>query len=242
MALGADDWLEDWRIGLIGGYSQSHFSAPGRVSTGESDNYQFGLYGGTQRDNFSIQTGASYSRHAVSTTRTIAIPGLTDTLTADFDAGTFQAFGEVGYDIDLGDTGLHPFADLTYVNFAHDGFAEQSGPTALSGAAVAGNVGFTTLGLRAEHDLWLGIPRCQHQWHGGMATCVGDTAPASTHSFANGAGFAINGVSAAQDKAIVEASLDLPFTPQTTLGVSYSGAFSTASQDHAVSAKLGLSY
>lgn len=48
LLIGADGMVGDWRIGLLFGYSHSSFKARDRASSGSSDNYHLGLYGGKQ--------------------------------------------------------------------------------------------------------------------------------------------------------------------------------------------------
>ncbi|WP_280984932.1 MULTISPECIES: autotransporter outer membrane beta-barrel domain-containing protein [unclassified Bradyrhizobium] len=40
--------FDDWRFGVLAGYSRSTFNASGRSSSGRSDNYTFGTYAGTE--------------------------------------------------------------------------------------------------------------------------------------------------------------------------------------------------
>ncbi len=40
--------FKDWRVGMLGGYSRSNFHVKGRGSSGTSDDYHVGIYGGTQ--------------------------------------------------------------------------------------------------------------------------------------------------------------------------------------------------
>ncbi|MFC0662164.1 autotransporter outer membrane beta-barrel domain-containing protein [Eoetvoesiella caeni] len=49
MLIGADRAVGEWRLGALAGYSYSDFKASDRASSsGRSDNYHLGLYGGTQ--------------------------------------------------------------------------------------------------------------------------------------------------------------------------------------------------
>ncbi len=57
LLLGADGLVGDWRLGLLAGYSQSRFDVESRFSSGSSDNYHLGLYGGTQWGNLAFRSG-----------------------------------------------------------------------------------------------------------------------------------------------------------------------------------------
>src|SRR5699024_3392438 len=116
-----------WRLGVLAGYSRSDFDADVRASAGSSDNYHLGLYGGRQWGALGLRFGGAYTWHDIETARAVAFPGFTDSLSTDHDAGTAQAFGELGYAIERGDFTFEPFANLAYVNLHVDGFTEQGG-------------------------------------------------------------------------------------------------------------------
>ncbi|MGH6763651.1 MAG: autotransporter outer membrane beta-barrel domain-containing protein [Phyllobacterium sp.] len=108
---GADmEMFDIWRLGVLAGYSRSSFDADDRRSSGTSDNYHLGLYGGTQWGNFGFRSGLAYSWHRIETGRSAVFDGFVDHLNADYKAGTFQAFGELGYRIDTPALSLEPFA------------------------------------------------------------------------------------------------------------------------------------
>src|SRR5690606_29290316 len=101
LLIGADGLVGDWRLGLLAGYSHSSFDVDDRASSGSSDNYHLGLYGGTVWENLAFRMGTAFTWHDIETNRIVSIPGLTDSLSADYNAGTFQAFGELGYGLEI---------------------------------------------------------------------------------------------------------------------------------------------
>jgi len=242
LLIGADGLVGDWRIGFLAGYSHSRFDVKDRFSSGKSDNYHLGLYGGTQWGNLALRTGAAYTRHDIDTTRAVAIPGVSESLSADYNAGTFQAFGELGYSIDTSSTRFEPFANLAYVGLHSDSFAERGGAAALRGAGSNTDVTFTTLGLRAQHDIALGTVEATISGLLGWQHAFGDTTPQSTQAFATGSAFSIAGAPIARNAAVIEAGLDLNLTPQATFGLSYAGQFATKAQDHGFKANLTVSF
>src|SRR3546814_5669968 len=92
----------------MAGYSHTTFTASDRASSGQSDNYHLGVYGATQWGKLALRTGAAYTWYDIHTERTVSMPGLDDHLSADNNAGAVQAFGELGYGIDLSDTRVEP--------------------------------------------------------------------------------------------------------------------------------------
>jgi outer membrane autotransporter protein len=224
------------------GYSHSSFYADGRASSGESDNYHLGLYGGTQMGALGFRSGIAYTLHQVSTSRSVAFPGLADSLTADYDAGTFQAFGEAGYRIDTAAASFEPFANLAYVNLHSDGFAEKGGAAALTSASQSTDVTFTTLGIRASTDIDLGSVKTKARGMLGWRHAFGDTVPTSSLAFAGSDAFTVAGAPIARNAAVIEAGLDFDITPQAKLGVSYTGQFGGSARDHGAKADLSVRF
>lgn len=246
--VGADAAVFDaLRLGVVAGYSRSSFAVNGRLSSAESDNYHLGLYGGGQWGAFGLRLGASYTWHDLSTRRGIVSAGLGDVLHADYAAGTAQLFGEAGWRIELGQTGLgrvalEPYAGLAYVNLRSDGFAERGGVAALSGDGGDTGLGYATLGLRAATTTRLqGIDLTLR---GGLAWrhAFGDVDPKATLAFAGGSPFAIAGLPIARDAALVEAGLDLALAANITLGASYTAQLGQDAQDHAFKANLAMRF
>ena len=240
--IGADGLVGDWRVGLVAGYSHSSFDVKDRASSGKSNNYHLGLYGGTQWGNVSLRTGAAYIWHDIDTSRAVATLGISENLSASYNAGTFQAFGELGYGIDRGDSRFEPFANIAYVNLRNDGFTEQGGTAALSGSRSTTGVTFTTLGLRAEHNLALGTMDATLRGMIGWRHAFGDTTPTATHAFTIGDAFTAAGVPIARNSAVVELGLDLNLSPTATFGLSYTGQLATDAQDHGFKANLNVRF
>jgi outer membrane autotransporter protein len=248
LLVGADAAVfEALRLGVVAGYSRSSFDVNGRLSSGESDNYHLGLYGGGQWGALSLRTGLSYSWHDLSTRRSIVAAGLGDTLRADYDAGTAQAFGELGYRIDLGQTALgqvalEPFAGLAYVVLRSDRFSERGGAAALSGASDDTGIGYTTLGLRAATTTRLSGLDLTLRGGLGWRHAFGDVDPKTMLAFAGSNPFSIAGLPIARDAALVEAGLDLALGANTTLGASYTAQLASDAQDHAFKANLAVRF
>ncbi|OYX71911.1 MAG: hypothetical protein B7X99_17540 [Rhizobiales bacterium 17-65-6] len=117
-----------WRLGVVGGYGYTSFDfGGGRNASGSSDDWTIGAYAGNQWGAFGLRTGLAYSRQDVESSRSVAFEGFADQLSADYDAGTFQAFGELGYKIETGFVSFEPFAGLAYVSLDTDSFTERGG-------------------------------------------------------------------------------------------------------------------
>lgn len=147
---------EAWRVGLLTGYSHASFDVDDRASSGSSDTYHIGLYGGGQWDGLGLRGGVAYSWNRIDTSRNVVVPGFADALTAKYDAGTAQVFGEAGYRVETRMAAFEPFASLAYINLHTDGFTEKGGAAALTSAASTTETTFTTLSLRASAGFDLG--------------------------------------------------------------------------------------
>ncbi|MGX1786919.1 autotransporter domain-containing protein [Bosea sp. NPDC055332] len=243
LLVGADAAVfENLRLGVVAGYSRSSFEVNGRLSSGESDNYHLGLYGGGQFGALSLRTGLSYTWHDLSTRRSVVSAGLGDLLRADYDAGTVQAFGEFGYRIEIGQIAFEPFVGLAYVNLRSDGFTERGGAAALSSASGDTSLGYATLGLRAATTTRLSGMDLTLRGGLGWRHAFGDVDPKLTLAFAEGNRFTIGGLPIARDAALVEAGLDLALGAGVTLGASYTGQLAESAQDHAFKANLAVRF
>ncbi|MDR2875828.1 MAG: autotransporter domain-containing protein [Methylobacillus sp.] len=237
--VGADTAVaENARIGFVGGYSRSDFDVGGgRRSSGESDNYSLGVYGGANWGNLALRSGAAYTRHNVDTRRHVTIGAFTDNLKADYDANTTQVYAELGYAIPHDDVTLEPFANLAYVNVDTDGFREKGGAAALRVKGSDADVVFTTLGA---HVSGVAFGKASYKGTLGWRHMFGDRTPDTTMNFVSGgSAFSIAGAPLERDSAVISAGLDFAISDNANLGVSYTGQFGKDIYDHG--ARVGLS-
>ncbi|GLI94262.1 autotransporter outer membrane beta-barrel domain-containing protein [Methylocystis echinoides] len=242
--VGADAPVFDtWRFGAVAGYSNSSFNAKDRHSSGSSDNYHVGLYGGTQWGDLAFRTGAAYTWHDISTNRSVSFPGFSDTLKGDYNAGTAQVFGELAYGFSMGTTRFEPFANLAYVNLNTDGLRETGGAAALTSQGGTTDATFTTLGLRASTTFDVNGATLTAKGMLGWRHAFGDMTPDTAMRFASGGNaFSIAGVPIARDAAVIEAGLDYAVTPNVTLGVSYGGQFGSGVSDQSFKANFSAKF
>ncbi|MDI6029393.1 autotransporter domain-containing protein [Corticibacterium sp. UT-5YL-CI-8] len=242
--LGGADALvaETWRVGVLAGYSRTSFDVDDRRSSGSSDNYHLGAFAGTQWDRLGFRSGLVYTWHRLDSRRSVSFTGLSDTLSSDYDAGTFQAFGELGYRIDTAAVALEPYANLAYVHLNTDGFGETGGAAALHGSDQSTDTTFGTLGLRASSAFSLGSMSATAHGGIGWRHTFGDVTPMASMAFANGAVFDVRGAPIAKNAALVEAGLELDLTARAALGLTYQGQIASDSQEHGFNAKLAVRF
>ncbi|WP_312857865.1 autotransporter-associated beta strand repeat-containing protein [Mesorhizobium zhangyense] len=240
---GADASISDnFRLGIFGGYSHSSFDADGRASSGSASAYNFGVFGGGQWGNLGLRGGAAYSWNNIEISREVAFPGFSDSLKAQYDAGTTQVFGEVGYRLHAGGSTFEPFAGLNYVAVRTDGFGEKGGKAALTGSGSTTETTFATLGVRGSTDIM--IQDFNATLHGtvGWRHAFGDVTPLSSLAFTGGSTFTVAGVPIARNSAIVEAGLDFTLSPAAKFGLSYAGQFGSGAIDQSFKANLAVSF
>jgi outer membrane autotransporter protein len=235
------------RIGALGGYSRTTFDVKDRGSSGYSDNYHFGLYGGSQWGALGLRTGAAYTWHQIDISRSVAFAGFSQQMSSRYDAGTAQVFGDLGYRIDAGHSAVgglafEPFANLAYVNLRTGGFSEIGAP-ALTGRSDSTDVTFSTLGLRASTDFSLNGMAATARGSLGWRHAYGEVTPTSLLAFAGGgSSFNIQGVPIAQDSAVVDAGFDVVVARNVSVGFSYVGQAASHAQDHDFKANLNWKF
>jgi len=234
--------LDSARLGLFAGYSQATFKVEDRAYSADVDSYHLGLYAGTQFDALALRGGLSYTWHDLETQRSVFLPSSVQALSADYDAATFEAFGEVAYGVDTGYVGLEPFANLAHVSLRTDGFAETGGSAALRAGDETTQTTFTTLGLRASHDMEAGTVPVTLTGMLGWRHAFGDVDPEASLAFDTGSAFTTLGTPVAQDAAVVELGLEAVITDDLTLGLSYSGQFADGSTEQGVNARFRLQF
>jgi outer membrane autotransporter protein len=163
-------------------------------------------------------------------------------MSANYGAGTMQAFGELGYTIETGMARFEPFASVAHMRLKADAFTEAGGAGALSGASQTSDVTFTTLGLRAEHQFTAGT--MDGVLHGmvGWRHAMGDVSPQSTQRFSTGDPFTISGAPVARDSAVIEAGLDLNLGAEASLDLSYTGQVSGQAVEQGFKANLSVRF
>src|SRR5690606_41169442 len=102
---------------------------------------------------------------------------------------------------------------------------ERVGPAALTAASHRRDTTFTTIGLRAETQVNFGETNARFFGMAGWRHAFGDLPPFATHTFAGGDNFTIAGVPIAKNALVLDLGASVNLTPDTTLGVSYSGQF-----------------
>lgn len=236
---GVDVKVEDWLVGAAVGYSQSSTDIDALASSSDVDSLLVALYAGTSSGPWNLRVGASYAFNQIDASRTIAFFG--EQANAEYDGGTAQVFGEIGYGFAIQKLALEPFAGLAYVHLNTDGFTETGASAGLTGSSSDMGVGYSSLGLRVATTMELSggmtlEPHASVAWQ----YAFGDITPEAQMAFLSvpGANFTVAGVPLAESTALVEIGADLNISAQARIGLSYVGQFADNVTVNAVQANL----
>ncbi|WP_164477522.1 autotransporter outer membrane beta-barrel domain-containing protein [Pannonibacter phragmitetus] len=226
------------RAGVFGGFSRSYFDDSS--SKGNSSNYHAGAYAGTSWDALSFRTGLSYTWYDVNTKRSIS--AVSETVEGKYNASSLNAFGEVSYRIETAHAAFEPFAGLSHTHMKTDGFTETGGISALTIGSSTSDTTYTTLGMRASTDVYLGPVTASLRGSLGWLYAFGDIDATRTARFATGSSFNVTGTPLDRNAALVETGADFRLSPSSTLGITYSGQFGKIAQEHGANAKLRVQF
>jgi len=240
--MGVDVPVANWRLGVFGGFDHADFHVADNSAAGGSNDYHLGIYGGTVLADLAVRLGASYSFNDIHTDRAVAIGSFSDNLRGLYNGGTVQAFGEVGYGIDLGDMALEPVANLAYTSLRTSGFTEAGGPAALMVKSNSIDNTTTTLGVRPSTTVTLGDIGATLRGMMGWRHTFGQVTPDAQVAFAGGSSFSVSGAPIARDAGAVEAGADLHILEDVTFGITYAGQFSGRTTDQTAWGTVRVSF
>ena len=226
--------LENWRLGLAGGYTSDAFFVSNGGGHGTFENVFGTLYGGARYGAVDIRLGASYGGTSTDTRRTVAFPGFNEAERARYGGDTALGFGEIGYRFAFPRSVIEPVIDGSVTNVHQDRYQERGGAAALVGASEDTLVGTTTLGFRGEITPFDGV-RFVSRVFLGWQHSYGDVNPAATLAFASGsAAFNVYGTPLDRNAAVAETDFVWRTTDALSLSLAYTGQIGPRDHDNAV--------
>ncbi len=226
---------KDWRVGVLGGYGRSDIIQGALSSSANADSWSIGLYGGAEKGATRFSFGGLYSWHSIDSSRTAGFPGFGQTLTASYDAQSWQLFAEAGHQIELRHVTLEPFAGISYMQLDTDGFTETGGIAALTVASATNSTTFTTLGVRSSLQL---AERVRTHGMLGWRHAFGDTSPSAAFTLAGSSPFTVEGAPIAENALVTEFGLEASLTDNAELGLSYVGQYGDGTTAHGLNASF----
>lgn len=243
LVLGADWALdEQWRIGVIGGQSQTRLD--GSQLDGDLDSWHLGAYALRQSGQLALRLGATYGNHDGSTKRRVAFNGFSDRPKGSYDASTQQAFTEVGYNLGSGNLSAEPFANLGYQRYQRDSYTEKGGAAALQVHGQTQDNFSSTFGLRLaqlntlENGMQL-TPRFSAGW---KHTYGNVDSKAQQRLVTGGKNYTVEGAALDRDSLTLDAGLELAVSARHTLGVGYNGELGDNSRSHGVMGQWRMAF
>lgn len=241
--VGVDKLLDNnWRIGGLVGYSQSNYHVDGLSSLASTDNYHVGMYGGTQASGFGVRLGAAYTWNSIKAQRAINFADFVDHTSSHYDSGVAQAFGEIGYPLQLRHVAFEPFANMAAVRLRTTSFSETGGGAALGSQGDEESIAFSALGLHASSNFDVGTSQLAVQGKLGWQHAFGAVNPMAALSFAGGQPFNVAGIPLMRDAALVEVGLNARLTKSSRVGFSYSGQLNGRAKEHGFTANLDYQF
>ncbi|WP_417676804.1 autotransporter domain-containing protein [Roseibium sp.] len=234
-----------FNAGILAGFGRSDARVNDRSSDADIDSYTIGAYAGRTFGAVLTKVGTTFTWNDISSQRNVAFPGFTDTLTANYNSRTFQAFGEVGYAFGTPYGMFEPFAGLAVVHLETDSFTETGGAAALGVNGSSQTLGVSTLGMRGSYQVGVLNDGSILTFNGALAWrhSFGDVTPSVTSAFAAGSQpFTVAGTPIDEDTALVEAGFNLAVLERADLSISYRGEFGQSAQDNSFNARLGIKF
>lgn len=232
--------FDNWRLGAVGQFGTNSLDVRDVSSSAQSEVYSLGIYGGGTVGPLNVNLGATQTLLNVSTEREVRVGAFTDKLDGDYSIGITNLFGEVSYEMNLNDTKIEPFGGLGLVVARSGSFTEEGGAAALSSSGNTYSSVFTTVGVRAERSFELE--------NGVVLTSKGSVGwrhafndiPDAVLGFGDRANFEVRGLSIDRDALMLDLGVETKLSENVSLGLTYSGQFSSGSSQN--SGKLTLDW
>jgi outer membrane autotransporter protein len=226
-------------VGFALGGGGTAWGLAGGLGVGRSDAFQTGVYGITRAGPAYLSTSLAFANHWMMTNRS----ALGDSLTANFDAQSYDARVEGGYRFALLPAlGVTPYTALQAQDFHTPGYSETNltgGGFGLSYAAMNATDVRGELGARFDNpEVLFGMPlllRARVAW---ARDSVSNPALNAVFESLPGAKFTVNGAPMPQNSALTSAGAELFITPRLMLLVKFDGEFAQGSQTYAGSGTL----
>lgn len=229
LLLGADGYQQNgWRLGVLGGYQDSDMDLAARSSSAEVDSLYLGVYASRHwESNWHLGLGATFGQHQLQTQR----HALGQTLRADYDASSWQAFAETGYRFESDNGWVQPFVGLSWLNQRNDSFTESGGSAALAVERTESSTGFASVGVRGGAELGADPLPVRVQGSISWRHAFDDIDTVSEHRFLGGdSRFTIKGAPIAENTVVMDAGLVVPISENTDISFGYRGEHSDESE------------
>jgi len=123
LALGADTTLGDWAIGITAAINSKDLNNKNNAKA-KIDNYQFGIYTGTQIDQINFRFSGTLGRNEVKSRFNDQNDGQ---FNAKYNGRTYQLNAEMGYALQHNNLYMEPFIGVAYDYLENDSIQQSNG-------------------------------------------------------------------------------------------------------------------
>ncbi|MFC0266734.1 autotransporter domain-containing protein [Kushneria aurantia] len=225
-----------WQVGALIGTGEGRLSMDDFDARTELDHTHLGAYARHRFGDNELRLGAAYTYSDADSRRRVRFADFDDTLEADFDAETLNAFAELSRHFTLSTATLSPFAGVSVVSARIDDIHEHGGPAALTLDGERETSSYAQLGLR--HWQTLGLDRVTLRSEIVWQRRLDDDVPELSARFDGGDAFTVESTNAARDQLQVGAGVGVALTRDVSLDVGYAGRFGDDLTDHGGNAAL----
>lgn len=244
--MGAEILLSDsFGIGLAAGYQNDQLNVDARQSSAEIDSYSVAAYGLWRQGPWRLRGGGAFSWHEFSSRREVAAGGVTGTAKARYSGWSGQAFGELGYRIDLEAVSLEPFAGLTFQHTRTESYRESgAGAANLDVGSDRGSELNSMIGVQAMRSFELenGLQLRPHVSIAWEHRLVGAGAQADLGFVSGGNRFRVSGPTRNRDAAQIGAGLDVVLGEGFEAFGNYDVHLSRSHRDHTARAGIRIRF
>jgi outer membrane autotransporter protein len=222
-------------VGLAVAGGQSNFGLSDGLGTGTSDFLQVGAYGKTWIDTYYVSVAGSTGHYDLSTTRSIAVPSISDRFSASFAGVGVGARVEAGDRFAFAGFGWTPFVAFQTEAIRTPAYQETAA-LGNSAFALAYNAQTNTrartelggdidgrIGAVFNGDVfWYARAAWAHEFDG-------DTSATAAFQSLPGIGFTVQGAATPADAALLRAGAEWRIANGTSVGARFEGEFANGS-------------
>jgi|GEM_PF-1608370 len=225
-------------VGIAGGFSNSNFSVNDRATTGVSEGGHIALYSRATWGNFYGASTIAYGHFDNKTTRFVDGLGSVDKLRGTFSSDEWISRFEAGYKYNAGSVTVTPFAGYQLAQLSNDAFSETAvgsnlGALRVSSVDIDSDKAF--LGIQIDtkttlNESWVLTPYARVSWEHEFNA---DRYNKASFIALPGSTFRIDGASAAEDVARVNAGFKLDISKDVAVFAAFDGEFSERGESYA---------
>ena len=238
---GEVDVTDNTKVGVFFGYGSTDFDA-GHYGKIESDDIHFGIYGETAFSLANVTYGIVHTNQDRDVSRPMNVMGVIGGADTNADADITQVFAEAAYTgFNTDKYAVEPYFGLSYMHIKNDSIDQSVGGISFDTKVDNANLAVTTLGVRGAVPFTAGSVDMQVKGDVAWNHFFGDTEAEGKMRVAD-AGFAKIKGEELSNMATVGLGVEAKITKDTTLGVSYTGAFDGDITSHGIGANLRINF